>query len=421
MPTSCCRKNVKNLLETAYEAAPSCELRSTGRRFGTFWNSNINPIAVPTEPICSTTEAGMLIRLEIHSSESPIDPEPDFNMNLTVGGPEPLQVGLIPISIFDPEGDEDIPSLFIRCEQEWKPPQILIEYIAETELRELPPAYSSASPQRPAAEYLQRSFAFGSSLRRIEKTNRKVGRCVRSLDDRLTSAALRVANLFRWRFNVSGSSNLAEKRTLLFSSDGTTWYVLLSTVKNWALRIGSAAEINGATESELQHMLNANATEPLAHNLLREALIQRDENRRSALVMAVGAAEVGFKRFVSTLVPATAFLMEEVQAPPIYRMLKEFLPTLLENTSTRTPGHLPESEILKPIEKAFEHRNTIVHKPDDSPRQAKASAYLVSSDFDASLRAISDLLYILDFYAGNEWAIGNVSNTILRHWSSQTN
>jgi len=47
-------------------------------------------------------------------------------------------------------------------------------------------------------------------------------------------------------------------------------------------------------------------------------------HRRSALVIGVAAAEVGFKRLVGSLVPQAQWLMDEVQTPSLAKMLASF-------------------------------------------------------------------------------------------------
>jgi hypothetical protein len=52
--------------------------------------------------------------------------------------------------------------------------------------------------------------------------------------------------------------------------------------------------------------------EPLARQILREAWAQKSASPRSALVLAIAAAEVGFKQCVSQLVPEARWLVEEI-------------------------------------------------------------------------------------------------------------
>ena len=63
--------------------------------------------------------------------------------------------------------------------------------------------------------------------------------------------------------------------------------------------------------------------EPLGHELLREAILNRKANPRSSLVLAVAAAEVGFKQFAARVFPDAAWILE-LPTSPLTEMLAKF-------------------------------------------------------------------------------------------------
>lgn len=73
---------------------------------------------------------------------------------------------------------------------------------------------------------------------------------------------------------------------------------------------------------------NSTESEPLGHELWREAWNLRGLSPRSALLVGYASMETGLKELIASLVPAAAWLVGEVPAPPVCKMLKEYLPLL---------------------------------------------------------------------------------------------
>jgi hypothetical protein len=74
----------------------------------------------------------------------------------------------------------------------------------------------------------------------------------------------------------------------------------------------------------LQELITSNIIAPLGHELFSEAWAQRMVNRRSSLVIGIAAAESGFKEFVGKLLPQANWLIQNIQSPPLVKMLVEF-------------------------------------------------------------------------------------------------
>jgi hypothetical protein len=148
---------------------------------------------------------------------------------------------------------------------------------------------------------------------------------------------------------------------------------------------------------------------PLARQLLREAWAQKSASPRSALVLAIAAAEVGFKQCVSVLVPEAGWLVEEVQSPPLYKMLTEYLPHPPVKLGLTGKTLVPPEDLLHEIKTGIKLRNQVAHQ---------GNASVTSEKLDRILKAVSDLLWILDFYQGHKWAICYVQQAVLGAWKS---
>jgi hypothetical protein len=103
---------------------------------------------------------------------------------------------------------------------------------------------------------------------------------------------------------------------------------------------------------------------------------------------------------IARLAFETEWLMMEAPAPPIFKMLRDYLPQL---HAMKGMG-LPEWSRLRPLfneaEKLAQRRNKLTHTGEMSEEAI--------SNMRNCLNAVSDLLYILDIVEGNAWARENV-------------
>lgn len=111
--------------------------------------------------------------------------------------------------------------------------------------------------------------------------------------------------------------------------------------------------------------------------------------------MAVAAAETGVKEFISSVSPDASWLLENIQSPPLDKILSHYLPTLpsRKNDCTTVPA-LPKGW-RKILLAAVEARNRIVH------------GRIVELDQDqiaTTLDTVLEFLYFLDQHAGYSWA-----------------
>jgi hypothetical protein len=155
-------------------------------------------------------------------------------------------------------------------------------------------------------------------------------RTVRSIDHELLEAASCVTNLVRWRFGVHGHNEPFSKSGLEWQAADGEWkgVAYSRSIRLW---FGATANFQEQIVDELTPLVFNGWREPLGHSLLREAWDLRETNPRSALVIGVAAAEVGFKHFAVEMAPQTAWLVEELQAPPLEKLMRKYLPILLKD------------------------------------------------------------------------------------------
>lgn len=215
----------------------------------------------------------------------------------------------------------------------------------------------------------------------------------------LRDAIVRTFEVVRWRFNIVGPPHPFSSRGAQWSEDGADpWHRLPSQIfiHTGAATIG--VPLGAESIAEVDALLEHGAHEPLAHYMLREARASATRHTVSALVMAVAAAEIGVKRVIADAVPDAEWLVENVASPPVVKLLKEYVPSLPGIKERHAKVPVPDS-IIETLNKGVTRRNTASHLGEKS----------ISLEFtDRVLEAVNDLLRLLDFYQGADWALNHV-------------
>jgi len=220
----------------------------------------------------------------------------------------------------------------------------------------------------------------------------------------LADHARRTVNVLRWRLGWKGPHNPVSSRGMKWSLDGQTWRAMPHAIMLYVdeSRYGGVSD---EVRSEIESMVKKGLTEPTGHELFREAWEQRHRNPRSALVIVIAAAEVGFKQCVSTIVPETLWLIENVPSPPLVKMLREYLPKLPVKCKIRgVVSPLPDV-LLEALEDGVNLRNRAAHI---------GQMTFAYERLDEVLLVVRDLLWILDYYSGFNWALNDVRPDIRR-------
>ena len=229
-----------------------------------------------------------------------------------------------------------------------------------------------------------------------------VWRAARFVFDDLRGAAERLVGLARWRFGALEPDSPLEAITYSVRRGREEWLDVSTGVAGWPqdLWLGDGQYLFERDVWKLQELLDAEAHEPLERSLLVRAAGLVRSNPEASLVLAVAAAEVGTKRLAGRLRrESEAWVLSELPSPSIDKLLEKHVPML---TDKRTKdGRAIPKELRKEIRSASEARNTLVHKGllDEEARE----------HVPETLRAVSDLLYLLDWLAGNEWALAYVT------------
>jgi hypothetical protein len=230
---------------------------------------------------------------------------------------------------------------------------------------------------------------------------------VTDVDTELSAGARKALSLFRWRHDAEVSNQSFDAAEIEWSLDGITWRVIWlseSRVRiRSRLRLVNLVPLAARAGEEVERLAAAGMSEPLAHQLLREAReIYFDfDQPRAALVIGMAALEVGIKACISVLVPDAKWLVEHVPSPPVDELLTKYLPELPVQASFAGASVAQPKQTIAVIRMGIEQRNNVVHRTDQREPDASFIRRL--------LDAVEDVVWLLDYYSGHEWALTHLS------------
>jgi hypothetical protein len=231
---------------------------------------------------------------------------------------------------------------------------------------------------------------------------------VRQVFNDMTDAIQRTLRLARWKTNAIGGPNPIRVGTVnyfVWSTDGSNWKLVADSIF-LKVELHQLDRTWSSADTEfLQAELVKGTDEPLGHELLREANVNRNHNPRSSLILGVAAAEVGFKQFASKTFPDTAWLLE-LPSPPLIEMLYKFP---WEQLKLRINGKVPAvpESIIEELRKGVTLRNKVVHS---------GVADLSRDTLNSVLDTVKNLLYFLDTLhgSGQHWPLNFISQDVVK-------
>lgn len=212
----------------------------------------------------------------------------------------------------------------------------------------------------------------------------------------IEAALTDVGSVLRWRFGVFGADELWTNTELQLRIDGR---IVEFIPVGRALLGHGTANIPPGHLGEVASLLDASFTQPLCHELWREAWNLQYSRPRSSLVLGVAAAEVGLKQLIAQLAPHAESLVEHMASPPLDVMIRKVMPDLPMKSGI-DPSHRCPTSLRKHLVAAVEARNKVVH------RGATPTLNLWRA-----LHSIREFLYLLDLHAGHDWAESHLSDS----------
>ena len=218
---------------------------------------------------------------------------------------------------------------------------------------------------------------------------------IKDVSGELKDIAIRTISVLRWRANELGPHNPISSRGLHWSTDGNFWHRVPTEI---FMRVTTLEALHASEQLrvEVYNIIKGGNDAPLHHDLFREAWMERYKNPRSALVIGMAAAELSVKHCISTLIPDAEWLATNLPTPPLIRMLIDYLPKLPARCKIDGKVKPPPNEVLEVLRKGVTIRNNLSHA---------GTKNTSIEEVEEILQAVHDLLWLIDFYSGSEWAL----------------
>lgn len=222
----------------------------------------------------------------------------------------------------------------------------------------------------------------------------------RDIQAELEGEARRMVQLLRWVFNRPSPAIPLADAVMRWSLDGEQWE-LAPTSEEEYLPVGNWDELE-VPQALVARLLESEVAEPIARQIFLEAVALRDHNPRAAFIVGFAAAEIGIKQFAmqQSDSPSEAWLLDTAPAPPITKLLGGYLPRLTERRTADLQRAIPTS-LGKLFEGAMQKRNKLTHSEEPAPTEVEVATLL---------NGVNDLLYLLDWFSGHDWAFAHVGD-----------
>lgn len=221
----------------------------------------------------------------------------------------------------------------------------------------------------------------------------------------LFTSVNRFVKLLRWRQLCDAPGELINHSSLYWRVDDGAYLMTPpddSSSHNVTIQGMFGIHWSNKHADDLRNLWMDNSiSEPLGHTLMREAAALSSDSPRSAILMITAALETAIKTHISKIAPDTAWLMGNIQSPPMYKILRDYIPLIHNNRGNKLEYWDKIVPEVKRIQGLIEVRNKVAHTgkiPDDT------------ESIKSYIDLVSGILYLIDVLEGHEWAKAFVDN-----------
>jgi hypothetical protein len=220
----------------------------------------------------------------------------------------------------------------------------------------------------------------------------------------------RFVELIRWRtahMNWLGDHTRVISESHEWSKDSATWHPLDLTLTLTFSVSATGPELTEELQYSLNQLAGGEEREPLGWEIWNNALAARDTgDARAAVILSVSAVEIELKRLIGQLVPEAEWLIRNLPAPDIFKIVKDYLARLPD-----IPKNIqPTKNLQKSLQGAIQLRNDLIHVGQPKGTERDATIAEVAKHCNSVLAMASDLLWLFDAYRGHEWALEHLSS-----------
>jgi hypothetical protein len=211
-------------------------------------------------------------------------------------------------------------------------------------------------------------------------------------------------SLLCWRQNIGAPHKPVQYDVLYWKISGEIYRVVSDPYVDNSSMMLAGIQWNSEREADFAEIWeNESSNEPIGHELLREAINLGRTSSRSGILMLVAALEAGVKSHISRIAPDTSWLMENLQSPPVHKLLQKYVPSMHEARGNDIGFWEKLKPTLRSVQTMVEIRNTVAHS---------GQGDFETADLDEYITTVSDVLYVLDVLEGHGWAKHHVSNKL---------
>jgi hypothetical protein len=266
-------------------------------------------------------------------------------------------------------------------------------------LRELEAAILSADdcPKPDESGVYTAENPAGSKSIKFEELANPLQALFNEIGDSWYPLARQTLQLLRWRYRKwSQCGPTVQMSGRWENSDTHNWFRCLRYLPAPSdfLRIECGMSYHDSVKSFLESALAKNESEPIGHTLLQQAFQLPDA--RGAIVLAVSALEIAVKALIGQRVPHAEWLAFNLPTPSVEKIIQEYIGKLFLDVPEDEYKSIFSKEIMDELKKCVFLRNEIAHKA----READ------SHDAWKTCDCMRDIMFRLDFLAGNKWAKG---------------
>lgn len=218
----------------------------------------------------------------------------------------------------------------------------------------------------------------------------------------LKSYSSRTYKTIRWVQGREGSNHPFNNTELKWSFDEVEWFDFPSWL-SCELSIKGGLYSSPKLITSVTKIVQSGGSEPLSHELLREAYGIISFYPRSALLIAVSAAEAATKRCIIYFRNETQWLIENTASPDIITLYRDYIHGTLIKDDKSQSINLPNNTILNPLRKIIHMRNKLAHG---------GTCSINEDELVKKLHVISNLLWVIDLHMGYEWASKHIDSEV---------
>jgi hypothetical protein len=238
---------------------------------------------------------------------------------------------------------------------------------------------------------------------------------IMDLHREIDTTASDIFNTMRWRLGIDGGPHrlISCPASMRWQDDSTEMtqdaygfleHAIPIGISEFAFPQSQELSFGEQNRRAVEKLLATEAVQPLHHDLFREAWQNRNVNPRSSLVIVIASLETAVKATICELQEPLRWVFEKLVSPPVDKLLREYIPQLPAQNKLNGRVRRPPTHIITTIKKGIEQRNHLVHGREEDFSVA---------DLQHLFLAIRDVLYLLDYYRGHDWAVDRIRSEVV--------